>query len=133
MSDKKNIQNVHNLNVQKVVQECHLVADTAKDGCPAATYEKMASLLEDVISLSPLMNSDYPVVINSIVKELLNSQQLDDLIKISDYVEFELIYILNHYQTQNSKSRSSLEIYIKRINLNLDKTLLISSIDNLTV
>lgn len=44
------------------------------------------------------MNSDYPVVINSIVKELLNAQQLDDLIKISDYVEFELIYILNHYQ-----------------------------------
>ena len=45
-------------NVQEVVKECHLVADTAKDGCPAATYEKMASLLEDVISLSPLMNSD---------------------------------------------------------------------------
>ena len=85
-------------NVQEVVKECHLVADTAKDGCAAATYEKMASLLEDVISLSPLMNSDYPVVINSIVKELLNAQQLDDLIKISDYVEFELIYILNHYQ-----------------------------------
>ena len=42
-------------NVQEVVKECHLVADTAKDGCPAATYEKMASLLEDVISLSPLM------------------------------------------------------------------------------
>ena len=51
-------------NVQEVVKECHLVADTAKDGCPAATYEMMASLLEDVISLSPLMNSDYPVVIN---------------------------------------------------------------------
>lgn len=98
MSDKKNVQNVHALNVQKVVQECHLVADTAKDGCPAATYEKMTSLLEDVISLSPLMNSDYPVVINSIVKELLNAQKLDDLIKISDYIEFELIYILDHYQ-----------------------------------
>lgn len=37
-------------NVQEVVKECHLVADTAKDGCPAATYEKMASLLEDVTS-----------------------------------------------------------------------------------
>lgn len=85
-------------NVQEVVKECLLVADTAKDGCPAETYEKMASLLEDVISLSPLMNSEYPVVINSIVKELLNAQRLDDLIKISDYVEFELIYILNHYQ-----------------------------------
>ena len=44
-------------NVQEVVKECHLVADTAKDGCPAATYEKMASLLEDVISLSPLMTT----------------------------------------------------------------------------
>ena len=85
-------------NLQEVVKECLLVADTAKDGCPAETYEKMASLLEDVISLSPLMNSEYPVVINSIVKELLNAQRLDDLIKISDYVEFELIYILNHYQ-----------------------------------
>lgn len=85
-------------NVQEVVKECHLVADTAKDGCPADTYEKMTSLLDDVVSLSPLMNSDYPVVIKSIVKELLNAQQLDDLIKISDYVEFELIYILNHYQ-----------------------------------
>ena len=104
MSDKKNVQNVHNLNVQKVVQECHLVADTAKDGCPAATYEKMASLLEDVISLSPLMNSDYPVVINSIVKELLNAQQLDDLIKISDYVEFELVYILENYQNSHQQS-----------------------------
>ena len=53
MSDIKDVQNVHELNVrtnvQKVVQECHLVADTAKDGCPAATYEKMTSLLEDVI------------------------------------------------------------------------------------
>jgi hypothetical protein len=106
MSDKKNVQNAHDLNVrtnvqtnvQKVVQECHLVADTAKDGCPAATYEKMTALLEDVISLSPFMNSDYPVVINSIVKELLNAQKLDDLVKISDYIEFELIYILDHYQ-----------------------------------
>lgn len=85
-------------NVQEVAAGQPSLADTAKDGCPAATYEKMASLLEDVISLSPLMNSDYPVVVNSIVKELLNAQQLDDLIKISDYVEFELIYILNHYQ-----------------------------------
>ena len=85
-------------SVQDVIKECHLVADAAKDGCPADTYEKMTSLLDDVVSLTPLMNSDYPVVINSIVKELLNAQRLDDLIKISDYVEFELIYILNHYQ-----------------------------------
>lgn len=85
-------------SVQEVIRECHLVADTAKDGCPAATYEKMTSLLEDVISLSSLMNNDYPVVINSVIKELLNAQKLDDLVKISDYIEFELIYILNHYQ-----------------------------------
>ena len=42
MSDIKDVQNVHELNVrtnvQKVVRECHLVADTAKDGCPAATF-----------------------------------------------------------------------------------------------
>lgn len=88
-------------NVQEVVKECHLVADTAKDGCPAATYEKMASLLEDVISLSPLMNSEFPVVFSSVVKELLNAQKIDDLVKISDYVEFELVYILENYQNSH--------------------------------
>lgn len=88
-------------NVQEVVEECHLVADTAKDGCPAATYEKMASLLEDVISLSPLMNSEFPVVFSSVVKELLNAQKIDDLVKISDYVEFELVYILENYQNSH--------------------------------
>lgn len=88
-------------NVQEVVKECHLVADTAKDGCPAATYEKMTSLLEDVISLSPLMNSEFPVVFSSVVKELLNAQKIDDLVKISDYVEFELVYILENYQNSH--------------------------------
>lgn len=85
-------------SVQDVIAGCHLVANAAKDGCPADTYEKMTSLLEDVISLTPLMNSEYPVVVSSIVKELLNAQKLDDLTKISDYVEFELIYILKNYQ-----------------------------------
>lgn len=88
-------------SVQDVIKECHLVADVAKDGCPADTYEKMTSLLDDVVSLTPLMNSEFPVVFSSVVKELLNAQKIDDLVKISDYVEFELVYILENYQNSH--------------------------------
>lgn len=88
-------------SVQDVIKECHLVADAAKDGCPADTYEKMTSLLDDVVSLTTLMNSEFPVVFSSVVKELLNAQKIDDLVKISDYVEFELVYILENYQNKH--------------------------------
>ena len=88
-------------SVQDVIKECHLVADAAKDGCPADTYEKMTSLLDDVGSLTPLMNSEFPVVFSSVVKELLNAQKICDLVKISDYVEFELVYILENYQNRH--------------------------------
>lgn len=44
------------------------------------------------------MSSDYPAALNSVVKSLLEAQQIDDLIKIADFLNFEMVYILNNFQ-----------------------------------
>ncbi|MGN0903138.1 MAG: hypothetical protein ACI4M9_07620 [Succinivibrio sp.] len=80
-----------------LAKECKRVADIAKDGCPALTYQEMTPLLEQVLALAPSMNEQFPFAINSVIKEILEAQKMDDLLKISDFLEFELVYILNNY------------------------------------
>ena len=72
--------------VSELVKEAESVADSALKGCPAETYALLT------------MNSDYPVALNSVVKSLLEAQQIDDLLKIADFLNFEMVYILNNFQ-----------------------------------
>ncbi len=85
-------------SVIEVINDCYKVANFAKDGCPANTYAHMTSLIEEVIAIAPEMNQEFTVTVNSIVKEILAAQMKDDLIKISDFIEFELVYVLKNYQ-----------------------------------
>lgn len=82
-------------DISKVTENCRLVANIAKDGCPAATYEKLTPLLEEVLSLSPRMNEQFPQLLNSVIAKILQAQEVDDLLRIADFLEFELIYIIN--------------------------------------
>ena len=65
--------------VSELVKEAESVADSALKGCPAETYALLTAL-------------------NSVVKSLLEAQQIDDLIKIADFLNFEMVYILNNFQ-----------------------------------
>ena len=69
--------------VSELVKEAESVADSALKGCPAETYALL---------------TDYPVALNSVVKSLLEAQQIDDLLKIADFLNFEMVYILNNFQ-----------------------------------
>ena len=44
------------------------------------------------------MNEEFPGVFNSIVKEILSAQEKNDLLKIADFCEFELVYVLENFQ-----------------------------------
>lgn len=83
--------------VSELVKEAESVADSALKGCPAETYALLTPFLEKVIAIAPQMSSDYPAALNSVVKSLLEAQQIDDLIKIADFLNFEMVYILNNF------------------------------------
>jgi hypothetical protein len=85
-------------SVSEVIKEAKAVAITAVEGCPAKTYADMTSLLEDVISLAPLMNQDFLGTINEILKEVFEAQKIDDLAKIYDFLNFELVYVLENFK-----------------------------------
>ena len=84
--------------VSELVKEAESVADTALKGCPAKTSALLTHFFEYVIAMAPQMSSDYPAALNSVVKSLLEAQQIDDLIKIADFLNFEMVYILNNFQ-----------------------------------
>ena len=89
-------------SVSEAIAQCKKVANTAKDGCPAETYALMTSLLEEIVTLSGNMNEEFPGVFNSIVKEILSAQEKNDLLKIADFCEFELVYVLENFQKQQA-------------------------------
>lgn len=85
-------------SVSEVIKETRAVAITAIDGCPAKTYADMTSLLEDVISLAPLMNQDFLGTIKEILNQIFEAQKIDDLAKIYDFLNFELVYVLENFK-----------------------------------
>ncbi|MGN1280334.1 MAG: hypothetical protein ACI4UM_00310 [Succinivibrio sp.] len=93
-------------DISAVVDNCRLVALLAKDGCPAATYEKMTPLLEEIISLTPLMNVEFPPLLNSVIAQILQAQEIDDLLKIADLLEFEMVFIIkNNIKNQDHQPK----------------------------
>ncbi len=85
-------------SVSSIIDACHETARVAIKGCPADTYAHMSKLLEDALSLAPNMNKDYAIAIQGIVSNLLDAQEKGDLLKIADFVNFELVYVLENFQ-----------------------------------
>lgn len=85
-------------SVSEIIKECESTARTALQGCPAAAYAVLTPLLERAVALSSQMNSEYPAAISQIIKSILEAQQCDDLIKIADFLNFELVYVLRNFQ-----------------------------------
>ena len=84
--------------ISLLIDECHSVANLAKGGCPAQTYAALTPLLEKITNLHPLMSDDFIPTLNPIIKSLLEAQAIGDLIKISDFLDFEMVYILKNFQ-----------------------------------
>lgn len=72
------------------------VAETALRGCAPETYEEMAALLADAVSLIPDRGERYRNALNSVMKALLSAQERNDLVKIADFLGFELPYVLRN-------------------------------------
>ena len=85
-------------SVSSLVEQCHKTANLAKDGCPAATYAALSPLLEKIVEkATENNNTDFILNINSIINEILNAQAKDDLIRIADFLDFEMVYLLKTY------------------------------------
>ncbi|MBO6258934.1 MAG: hypothetical protein J6M93_06345 [Succinivibrio sp.] len=82
----------------ELIRQARELSETALKGCPAQTYEQLVPLLDKAVALSPSMNADYAQLLKEIVKNILQAQEIDDLVCISDYLGYELPYILEHCQ-----------------------------------
>ncbi len=67
------------------------------DGCCPQTYELMTALLEDVVKFVAANNCtrEHTAMLNTVIRDLLEGQEKDDLLRISDDLGFELPYVLS--------------------------------------
>lgn len=77
----------------------------ALDGCCPQTYELMTALLEDVVKFVTENNctKEHTTMLNSVIKDLLEGQEKDDLLRISDDLGFELPYVLTEIAKKSLK------------------------------
>ncbi len=80
--------------VRELAQKSKEISDTALKGCCAETYELMTELLTEVVSLSPKLSKDFMLRLNMIIKDLLQAQERNDLLRISDDLGYELPFFL---------------------------------------
>ncbi|MDY6323138.1 MAG: hypothetical protein SPL30_09560 [Succinivibrio sp.] len=72
------------------------ISVTALDGCCAQTYTLMSALLSDTVKAAPRMDSRYPELLRELMRLLMQAQQRDDLVAISDLLGFDLPYVLRN-------------------------------------
>lgn len=83
-------------SVEQFIARSREVALTALKGCPAQTYTQMSELLDKLSGSFSLFNENFPPAFGELVAQLLAAQQIDDLLCISDFLGFELPYVLEH-------------------------------------
>lgn len=81
-----------------LIRQARELSRTALLGCPAQTYELMVPLLNKAVELTPSMTESYSQMLQDIIRNILHAQEIDDLLCISDYLGYELPYILEHCQ-----------------------------------
>ncbi|MCI6797688.1 MAG: hypothetical protein MR571_07525 [Succinatimonas sp.] len=79
---------------RELAQKSKEISDIALKGCCAETYELMTGLLTEVVSLSPKLSKDFVLSLNTIIKDLLEAQERNDLLRISDDLGYELPFFL---------------------------------------
>ncbi len=84
--------------ISDLVKDARDLSLTALNGCPAETYEALPDILERAQALSQYMNEEYATSLAFIIRQILLAQQKDDVIRISDFLGYELPHILNSFQ-----------------------------------
>ncbi|HAR79801.1 MAG TPA: hypothetical protein DCR21_03125 [Succinivibrionaceae bacterium] len=84
--------------ISDLVKDTRALSLTALNGCPAETYAALPDILERAQALCQYMNEEYPKSLEFIIRQILLAQQKDDVMRISDFLGYELPHILNSFQ-----------------------------------
>lgn len=84
-----------------LIERSRELSKKALDGCCPQSYELMTALLEDIVKFVAASNcsEEHTNMLNSVIKDLLEGQEKDDLLRISDDLGFELPYVLSQIAT----------------------------------
>ncbi|HAH70976.1 MAG TPA: hypothetical protein DCL74_04445 [Succinivibrionaceae bacterium] len=80
--------------MHELAQKSKEVSDIALKGCCAETYELMTELLTQIVAISSKLSKDSILRLNMIIKDLLEAQEKNDLLRISDDLGYELPFFL---------------------------------------
>ncbi len=86
---------------EDLAKEAESVAHSALKGCPSETYALMSPLLNRIFAVKDQMDERFIPIFKDLVAKLLEAQKKDDLICISDYLGFEIPYILHTFRKQS--------------------------------
>ena len=84
-----------------LIERSKELSKKALNGCCPQTYELMTALLEDVVKFVAANNCtrEHTTMLNTVIRDLLEGQEKDDLLRISDDLGFELPYVLSEIAT----------------------------------
>ncbi len=86
---------------QDLIARSKELSKKALAGCCPETYELMTALLEEIVKFVAANNcsQEHTAMLNGVIKDLLQGQEKDDLLRISDDLGFELPYVLNKIES----------------------------------
>ena len=81
---------------ESLIERSKQVSKKALEGCCPETYELMSALLEDVVRFVSESGcaKETTVMLNGVIKDLLEGQENDDSLRISDDLGYEFPYVI---------------------------------------
>ncbi len=81
---------IDDMSIDDILLMCEDAACTALDGCPSLTFNKIASLLDNIVNITPSLDPGFLLHFKLVLASIIEAQERSDFYKLADIINFEL-------------------------------------------